>query len=87
MFTGIYNVWIFARPQFFVHTTKLCFSFIRYLKKFIIMNKKFLIFHFQALKTNIFEKFRNTIMSEDTKRLVRSVSKLYPGSALFLEDK
>ena len=51
------------------------------------MNKKFLIFHFQVLKINIFGKFRNTIMSEDTKKLVRSVLKLYPGSVLFLEDK
>ena len=51
------------------------------------MNKKFLIFHFQVLKINVFGKFRNTRMSEDTKRLARSVLKLYPGSVLFLEDK
>ena len=60
---------------------------LEYLKKFKIMNKKFLIFHFQVLKINIFGKFRDTIMSEDTKRLVRSVLKLYLGSDLFLEDK
>ena len=51
------------------------------------MNKKFLIFHFKVLKINIFGKFRDTIMSEDTKRLVRSVLELYLGSDLFLEDK
>ena len=88
MFNGIYSVWIFARSYSFLYILLSCVShLLEYLKKFIIMNKKFLIFHFQVLKINIFGKFRNTIMSEDTKKLVRSVLKLYPGSVLFLEDK
>lgn len=87
MFTGIYNVWIFAIGYSFLYILLSCVShLLKYLKKFIITNNKFLIFHFQVLKINIFGKFRNAIISEDTKRLVESVLKIYPGSVLFLED-
>lgn len=46
------------------------------------MSKELLIFHFPFLEINIFWKFRNTTMSEDTKSLLRICFETLPRVSL-----